>query len=80
MYAKIWGAHTIADTEGWSGPATYAALREFADYRDPTTHELTGISAAYEVAFARTYIVNVPGATQKQAQATSGASSAVASR
>jgi hypothetical protein len=60
MYAKNWGAHTVADTEGWSGPATYQALHEFADYRDPTTGTLTGISAAYAVDFARVYIVNAP--------------------
>ncbi len=60
MYAKTWGAHTIADVEGWSGPATYQALKTFADYRDPATGRVTGISAAYEVSFARAFIVHTP--------------------
>jgi type II secretory pathway pseudopilin PulG len=60
MYAKTWGAHTIADVQGWSGPATYQALKRFADFRDPHNGELTAISAAYEVAFARTFILHTP--------------------
>jgi hypothetical protein len=59
-YAKTWGAHAIADIEGWSAPATYQALHEFADYRDPKTGQVTGISAAYQVSFARTYIIHSP--------------------
>jgi hypothetical protein len=58
MYAKTWGAHSIADVQGWSAPATYRALKQFADYRDPKTGEADAISAAYEVGFARTFIVH----------------------
>jgi hypothetical protein len=58
MYAKTWGAHAIADVQGWSAPATYAALHRYADYRDPNSGELSGISAAYEVAFARTFVLH----------------------
>lgn len=57
-YAKTWGAHAIADVQGWSAPATYRALRKVADYRDPETGEVTGVSAAYEVGFARTFIIH----------------------
>ena len=60
MYAKMWGAHKVADIEGWSGPATYRALRQFADYRDPATGQVDGVSAAYEVGFTRAFIVHTP--------------------
>ena len=59
-YAKTWGAHAIADVEGWSAPATYRALHGFADFRDPETGQVTGISAAYEVAFTRAFIIHSP--------------------
>lgn len=59
-YAKTWGAHAIADVEGWSAPATYQALRGFADFREPETGQVTGISAAYEVAFTRAFIIHSP--------------------
>lgn len=62
MYAKTWGAHKVADIEGWDGPATYEALHRFADYRDPKTGAVTGISAAYEVGFTRAFIVHTPPA------------------
>ena len=70
MYAKTWGAHSIADVQGWSAPATYQALRQFADYRDPATGQTTGISAAYEVSFARAFIVHTPQADAAIAAAT----------
>lgn len=60
MYSKTWGAHKVADIEGWSGPATYGALRQFADYKDPRTGEAVGISAAYHVGFTRAFIVHSP--------------------
>ncbi len=58
MYSKTWGAHKVADIEGWDGPATYEALYRFADYKDPKTGDKTGISAAYEVGFTRVFIVH----------------------
>jgi hypothetical protein len=57
-YAKQWGAHVLADMVGWSGPATYQALYRFADYRDPQSGKLTGISTAYQVKFVRTFIIH----------------------
>jgi hypothetical protein len=60
MYAKSWGAHKVADIEGWSGPATYEALHKYADYRDPVTGEATAISAAYQIGFVRAFIVHTP--------------------
>jgi predicted lipoprotein with Yx(FWY)xxD motif len=57
-YAKTWGAHVLADMVGWSGPATYDALYRFADYRDPASGKPTAISTAYQVKFARAFIVH----------------------
>src|SRR5690606_1594448 len=31
-FTKIWGAHFNADVTGWSAPATYAGLQQFADH------------------------------------------------
>jgi hypothetical protein len=58
IFAKSWGAHATADVQGWSGPATYKAMQQYADYRDPKTGKVTGISTAYQVAFTRTFIVH----------------------
>jgi hypothetical protein len=58
MNAKTWGAFVIADIQGWSGPSTYAALYRFADYPDPSNGRPLGISTAYKVEFAKTYIVH----------------------
>jgi hypothetical protein len=60
IFAGSWGGHTTADIQGWSGPALYKALHEMADYKDPATGQVTGISAAYQVGFARTYILHDP--------------------
>ena len=60
IFAKAWGGHTTADVQGWSGPATYKALYQFADYKDPATGKLTGISTAYQVGFARAYVLHDP--------------------
>jgi hypothetical protein len=57
-YTKQWGAHVLADMVGWSGPATYQALYQFADYNDSSSGKPVGISTAYQVKFARTYIVH----------------------
>jgi hypothetical protein len=84
MYAKTWGAASIADIEGWSGPGTWQALHQYADYRDPVTGQATGISAAYQVQFARTFIIHTPQSDTVIAEALSGqkkpAANSVASR
>jgi hypothetical protein len=84
MYAKTWGAHKVADIEGWSGPGTYQALHQYADYKDPATGEATAISAAYEVGFTRTFIIHTPQSDAVIAEALSGqkkpSANAVASR
>ena len=58
VFTKSWGAHATADVQGWSGPTIYKALHEFADYKDPATGQVTGISTAYQVGFVRTFIVH----------------------
>ena len=57
MYAKTWGGYKVADIEGWSAPATYQALKQAIDYRDPQTGKAY-ISAAYLVGFTRTFIIH----------------------
>jgi hypothetical protein len=83
-FAKTWGGYKIADIEGWSGPATYQALHKYADYRDPVTGQATAISAAYQVSFARAFIIHTPQSDAVVAEALSGskrpAAGAVASR
>jgi hypothetical protein len=68
-YAKGWGGHKLADTQGWSAPAAYQALLKYADYRDPVTGKLA-ISSAYEVGFARAFIIHDPEAEAKVAPRT----------
>lgn len=58
MFAKTWGSHFIADVIGWSGPATYAALRDLADGHPDGEGRNTTISSAYQVEFARAFIIH----------------------
>lgn len=58
MFAKIWGAHFIADVIGWSGPATYAALYEYSDGHPDDDGKNTTISGAYKAEFARVFIIH----------------------
>jgi hypothetical protein len=72
MFAKTWGAMQVADIEGWSAPGLYQALHQYADYKDPVTGQPTGISAAYEVGFARTFIIHTPQSDAAIADALAG--------
>lgn len=58
MFAKTWGAHFIADVIGWSGPATYRALHHYADGHPDENGQMTTISSAYKVEFARAFVVH----------------------
>jgi hypothetical protein len=84
MFSKTWGAMKIADIEGWSASSTFEALHQYADYKDPVTGQATGISTAYQVGFARTFIIHTPQSDAVIAEALSGqkkpAANAVASR
>jgi hypothetical protein len=72
MHVKAWGAYKVADIEDWSGPGTYEALHKYADYRDPVTGQATAISSAYELSFARTFIIHTPQSDAAVAEALSG--------
>lgn len=58
MFAKTWGAHFIADVIGWSGPATYAALYQYADGHPDGQGKNTSISGAYIAEFAKTFVIH----------------------
>ena len=74
IFVKSWGGHATGDVQGWSGPAFYKAMNELADYRDPKTGKVTGISTAYQVGFTRTFIVH--GEKPRDAKTPSNARSA----
>ena len=59
-YARSWGGYVLADISGWSGPATYQAVRRFADYRPAGSQTATAISAGYTVGFTRVFILHDP--------------------
>lgn len=59
-YVRNWGGYALGDVSGWSGPATYQALKRFADYHEPGSQTATAISTDYQVVFTRTYIVHSP--------------------
>ncbi len=56
---QYWGGHAQADIQGFDGPSFYRAMYKYADFRDPVTGEPTGISNAYQMRFARVFLLDV---------------------
>lgn len=57
-FTKIWGAHFNADVTGWSAPATYAGLLQFADSYPDEKGTPTAISGAHKLEFVRTFVIH----------------------
>src|SRR5690606_36299851 len=56
-FAKTWGAGLIADITGFSAPATYRALKRYADAYPNSSGENEWISTAYHTEFSPVFIV-----------------------